>query len=62
MTTPAQPARDARKVELSHMTKRDLIRACLNRGIVGGMYQLEEWSKDDLIASLLSAEFPAATP
>jgi hypothetical protein len=51
-------ARDVRHTQLSRMTRRDLIRACGARGIIGGVYPLEAWSKDDLITSLLSAEFP----
>ena len=59
MTTPNQPVtRDEYHTQLSRMARRDLIRSCYGRGIVGGAYPLEEWSKDDLIASLLQSEFP----
>jgi hypothetical protein len=54
-------SRDTRAVQLDHMTKVQLIELCRNNGI-SGLYPLTEWSKDDLISSILSAEFPAAPP
>jgi hypothetical protein len=52
------------------MTKPGLIRLCRagvttpggsRRVIAGGMYPLEQWSKADIIASIMSAEFPPET-
>lgn len=57
MTTQAQTY-DTRAVELSHMTKRDLIKAARDRGIEGGYAPIEKWTKDDLRASILQSEFP----
>lgn len=58
--------RDARCVELSRMPKHKLIVMC-RTGVrrpdghairVTGASPLEEWSKDDLISTILSIEYP----
>ena len=59
--------RNARRRELGKMTKARLISMC-RRGVTkpdgtcyyieGGMYPLDKWSKADIIASIMSAEFP----
>jgi hypothetical protein len=59
--------KDARRGQLAKMTKARLIALCRSgvtrpdggRSIIdGGMYPLEQWSKDDLISSIMTAEFP----
>jgi hypothetical protein len=72
VTLTAPPAADqealraARRRELGRMTKARLIRLCRagvttpggsRRVIEGGMYPLEQWSKADIIAAIMSAEF-----
>lgn len=50
--------RDRRAVELSRMSKRDLVARYRALGGIGGIHPPEKWSADDLIASILSMEFP----
>jgi hypothetical protein len=59
-------ARDARCVELTRMPKHTLIVMC-RTGVrrpdggairVDGAAPLEEWSKDDLVSTVLSIEYP----
>jgi hypothetical protein len=59
--------RSARRAALARMPKARLITMCRTgvtapgggRVVIeGGMYPLTAWSKDDLIASIMSAEFP----
>ncbi len=65
--TDQETRRNARRQALSKMTKSQLIRLCRTgvtttsggRAIIeGGMYPLAQWSKGDIIASIMSAEFP----
>jgi hypothetical protein len=67
MIADQETHRYARRTALSKMTKARLIIMCRTgvstpdggRVIIeGGMYPLTAWSKDDLIASILSAEYP----
>jgi len=60
--------RNARRQALSKMTKARLISMCRTgvtrpdggrSYIEGGMYPLARWSKADIIAAIMSAEFPA---
>jgi hypothetical protein len=68
-STSADPEarRGARRAELARMTKARLISMCRTgiakpdggRAVIeGGMYPLTAWSKDDLVSSIMSAEFP----
>jgi hypothetical protein len=59
--------KDARRRQLAKMAKARLIALCRSgvtrpdggRSIItGGMYPLEQWTKDDLVASIMAAEFP----
>ncbi len=59
--------RAARRQALSKMTKARLIRMCRagvtrpdgGRTVIeGGMYPLEQWTKDEVVSSILDAEFP----
>jgi hypothetical protein len=68
MSTPTtETRRNARRAALGKMTKARLIAMCRTgvttpgggRAIIeGGMYPLTAWSKADLIASIMSAEYP----
>jgi hypothetical protein len=63
-----EDARGARRAALWRKTKPQLIAMC-RAGITkpgggavvieGGMYPLGQWSKSDLISSIMSVEFPA---
>jgi hypothetical protein len=56
-----------RRAELSRTPKHKLILMCRTgirrpdggRSCIEGAHPLEQWSKDDLISSILSVEFPA---
>lgn len=59
--------RNARRAALARTTKGRLIDLCRagvtkpggGRVIIeGGMHPLTDWSKDDLVSSIMSAEFP----
>lgn len=48
--------RDQRVRELSRMTQPALAKLYRRMGGLGGMYEPEKWSKDDLISSVLDIE------
>jgi hypothetical protein len=58
--------KDARRGQLARMTKARLIALCRSgvtrpdggRSIIEGAYPLESWTKDDLVSSIMAAEFP----
>jgi len=64
--TDQETRRNARRHALNKMTKAQLIRLC-QTGVTtpsggcaiieGGMYPLAQWSKGDIAASIMSAEF-----
>lgn len=67
MTNDLPEGRYARRAELSRKTKAALAAMCRagiatpdgGRVIIeGGMHPVSSWSKDDIIASVLSVEFP----
>jgi hypothetical protein len=67
MTDALAPERAIRRAELARMRKSDLIRMC-RAGVAtpgggvcyieGGMYPLDQWQKDEIVASILNAEYP----
>ncbi len=66
MTQASQRTRDARAVELDRMTKRDLAAMCAagirrpdgGRTIVEGAHPVASWTKDEIVSTILSIEFP----
>lgn len=65
--TSQETRREARRQALAKMTKARLVGMC-RAGVIkpgggrvvieGGMHPLTAWSKSDLIASIMSVEFP----
>jgi hypothetical protein len=60
-------SRDQRRAALNRKTKAELIRLCKagvptpDGGVChieGGMYPLEKWTKEEVVNSILSAEYP----
>lgn len=68
---PSQDERYARLCQLRKMTKNRLI-VMYKQGVrtpgggtsryIGGMYPIERWSKDDIVSSIISIEYPATLP
>jgi hypothetical protein len=66
VTTPAPATKGERLAELSRTAKFRLILMCKSGvrrpdgglSYIEGAHPLQDWSKDDIIASIIAAEYP----
>jgi hypothetical protein len=56
-----EQAREARRRELDKLPKARLAALYRSRGYLGSAHPLSAWAKAEIVASLLSLEFPEPT-
>jgi hypothetical protein len=61
LTLDQQKAREARRRELDKLPKARLAALYRSRGYLGSAHPLSAWAKAEIVASLLSLEFPEPT-
>lgn len=59
MKAAAVDPRDARRRELAKRTKTQLV-GMASRYVIGSAHPLSKWTKDEVIAAIVTGEFPEA--